>query len=163
MTCATLSVSSIRAHAQSRSPAGAVPEWKSWLSLSVGPAAVNGEGHAGATLALWGTHDAYAFAVRAVGASRLFEIGDAGDLSVLAGLHPLQAHHADGVVAAGVGLSSGHRSSTDEPFHEPVFAGSAQLNFNYVLVGIGVDGFIGVGPTTRYYGVGLAVAFGAFQ
>jgi hypothetical protein len=90
---------------------------------------VNGEGHAGATLAFWVTHDEYAFSVRAVGASRLFEIGDAADISVLAGFHPLRAHHADGVVAAGVGLSSGHRSATDEPFHEPVLVGAAQLNF----------------------------------
>ena len=114
-------------------------------------------------LAFWATHDAFAFSARAVGVSRLFEIGDAGDVSVLAGFHTLRARHADGVVVAGVGMSSGHRRSTGETFREPVLAGSAQVNVNYVLVGIGVDGFVGVGPKTRYWGVGLAVAFGAFQ
>jgi hypothetical protein len=153
-----------QAHAQASSATNAVPEWKSWLSLSVGPAAVNGEGHASATIGLWVTHDEYAFAVRGVGASRLFEVGDAGDISVLAGLHPLRSRHADGVVLAGVGVSSGHSSTTGESLgREPVFAGSAQLNFNYVAVGIGVDAFVGVGPTRRYYGVGLALALGAFE
>lgn len=165
VACATAIVATAQVQAQSSSPTGVgrPSESRSWLSLSAGPAAVNGEGHAGVTLAFWATHNDYAFSVRAVGASRLFEIGDVADISVLAGLHTLRARHADGVVAAGVGWSSGHRSATDEAFHEPVLVGSAQLNFNYVVVGIGVDGFVGVGQSTRYYGVGLALALGAFE
>ncbi len=115
-------------------------------------------------IALWATRDEYAFSVRAAGASRLFETGDVTDFSILAGLHTLRSKHADAVVLAGAGMSYGHSTASGARLvREPVLAGSAQLNFNYVLVGIGVDAFLGIGPTRRYYGVGLALAVGGFQ
>jgi len=164
VACAAIVLVSPRALAQSSAAPSAVPEWKAWASLSIGPAAVNGEGLPGGMIALWATHNEYAFSLRAIGASRLFEVGDVTDFSILAGLHTLRTAHADAVFLAGAGMSYGHSTATgDRLVREPVLAGSAQLNFNYVFVGAGLDAFVGVGPTRRYYGVGLSLALGAFQ
>jgi hypothetical protein len=136
-------------------------EWKAWASLSLGPAAVNGKGRVGGMIALWATRGPLAFSARGVGASQIFEPCDAADFALLAGLHPLRARHADAVLLAGIGQSQGHDGQGNTLKREPVFAAGAQVNVNYVLVGLGVDAFAGVGATRRYFGVGLALALGA--
>ena len=40
---------------------------------------------------------------------------------------------------------------------EPVLALGAQLNFNYRVAGVGVDGFATLGDSRSYYGVRLGV------
>jgi hypothetical protein len=160
--CASVFLVSARAFGQATASSVRADDWKAWASLSLGPAAVDGEGHVGAMAALWATRGPLAFSVRGVGASRIFEAGDAGDISLLAGFHTLRARHADAVVLAGIGEGFGHDFSGGNLVREPVLAGSAQLNFNYVLIGAGLDAFVGVGATRRYYGVGFAFAVGAF-
>jgi hypothetical protein len=47
--------------------------------------------------------------------------------------------------------------------HEPVLAASAQLNLNYVLVGVDDRRFAAVGSGRNYYSAGLALAVGWFR
>ena len=133
-----------------------------WISAAVGPGSADGRGRVAGNLALWVTHGRLAASVRDAGTSRLLEPGDMGDVSVLIGAHPIRERHIDGVLGIGAGQSWGHDALGDLP-RKPVVALGAQLNANYALVGIGVDGFAGVWSTRHYYGIGLALAIGAFQ
>jgi hypothetical protein len=114
-------------------------------------------------IALWTTQGPVAFSIRDAGASRLLEPGDVGDISFLAGIHPVRAPHADVVLLAGIGESWGHTSTGADLEHEPVFAASAQMNLSYVLAGVGIDGFAAFGSGRTYYGAGLALALGWFR
>jgi hypothetical protein len=133
------------------------------VSLSLGPAAASGAGPVGGMIALWTARGPVAFSIRDVGAARFFEPGDVGDISFLAGIHPVKESHADVVLLAGIGDSYGHDFTGANLEHEPVLAASAQLNLNYVLVGVGLDGFAAVGSGRKYCGAGLAVAVGWFR
>jgi len=133
------------------------------VSLSLGPAAADGQGRVGGMIALWTTKGPLAFSLRDVGASRFLETGDVGDISFLAGIHPVRESHADVVLLAGIGESYGHEIGGANMEHEPVVAASAQLNLNCVLVGVGIDGFAAVGSGRNYYGAGLALAVGWFR
>jgi hypothetical protein len=86
-----------------------------------------------------------------------------GDYSALLGMHYLRAVRGDGVIALGVGQSSGRDSRGYTLSSEPVLAASAQLNLNYALAGIGLDGFTGFARSRHYYAAGLALAVGWFQ
>ena len=148
--------------------AQAVPQadtthWRTWASLSFGPGNSNGVGRIGGMIALWGTHGTLALSLRNADASRVFDPGDTGDISLLAGLHFLRERHADGVIVAGIGESYGHGTGGEDLESEPVIAASAQLNLNFEFVGVGLDAFAGVGSSHRYGGVGLALAVGWFR
>ena len=131
--------------------------------MSLGPATADGRGRVGGMIALWTTQGPLAFSIRDAGASRLLEPGDVGDISFLAGIHPVRAQHADIVLLAGMGDSYGHTSTGGDLEHEPVLAASAQMNLNYVLAGVGIDGFAAFGSGRTYYGAGLALAVGWFR
>jgi hypothetical protein len=133
------------------------------VSLSLGPATANGASRVGAMIGLWATRGPIAFSIRDVDASRLFDPGDLGDVSFLAGIHPIREAHADVVLLAGIGESYGHDFSGGNIEHEPVLVASGQLNLNYVLVGVGLDGFAAVGSGRHYFGAGVAVAVGWFR
>ncbi len=164
VACATAPLAAPRAFAQSRPTVSASPEQrKTWVSLSLGPATANGQGRLGGMIALWTTKGPLAFSLRDVAASRFLETGDVGDLSFLAGIHPVRESHADVVLLAGIGESYGHEIGGANMEHEPVVAASAQLNLNYVLVGVGIDGFAAVGSGRNYFGAGLALAVGWFR
>jgi len=160
---ATLALPAPSALAQSRPSASASAESRrTWLSLSLGPATANGDGRLGGMIALWTARGPLAFSIRSAGASRFLDPGDVGDVSFLAGIHAGQSH-ADAVLLGGIGDSYGHDFSGGNISHEPVVAVSGQLNLNYVLVGIGLDGFAAIGSGRKYGGVGLALAVGWFQ
>jgi len=162
VACATLEFAATRALAQTR-PVADSAQWRTWVSLSLGPATANGASRVGGAIGLWATRGPIAFSLRDVDASRFFDPGDVGDVSALAGVHPIRESHADLVVLAGIGESYGHDFGGGNLEHEPVLAASAQLNLNYVLVGIGLDGFAAVGSGRRYYGAGVALAVGWFR
>jgi hypothetical protein len=164
VACATAPLAAPSVLAQSRPTVSAGPEQRrTWASLSLGSAAANGQVRLGGMIALWTTKGPLAFSVRDVGASRFLETGDVGDISFLAGIHPVRESHADVVLLAGIGESYGHDVSGANLEHEPVLVASTQLNFNYVLVGVGIDGFAAVGSGRNYYGAGLALAVGWFR
>jgi hypothetical protein len=158
---ATLTIDPMSAFAQSarRAP----DHWNGWASLSLGPGTADGRERIGGMLALWATRGDLALSLRDAGASRLLEPGDVGDFSILAGLHSIRKPHIDGVILAGIGESSGHGTAGENLARIPVVAASAQLNFNFVVVGLGLDAFAGIGDSRRYGGVGLALALGWFQ
>lgn len=138
--------------------------WRSWASIALGPGSASGGGpRVAGTIALWATHGWFAASLRQAGVSRLGEVGDMGDYSALLGVHYLRAVRGDGVIALGVGQSSGRDSRGYTLSSEPVLAASAQLNLNYALAGIGLDGFTGFARSRHYYAAGLALAVGWFQ
>ena len=141
----------------------APPVRKAWGSLALGPARVNGGDRIGADLAVWVTRNQRAWGFRFAAASRLFEPGDAYDLSVLAGIHPLTDPHADFVAGLGAGISRGHDNGGGNIRTIPALVAGANFTFNYRVVGIGVDGFATVGSQRFYYGGGLALALGWFN
>lgn len=148
----------LHAQAPSAPPPG---DTRGWISLAVGPGSADGRGRAAGNLALWVTHGPIAASVRYAGTSRLLEAGDMSDVSVLVGAHPVRERHIDGVVGIGAGQSWGHDNLGDLP-RKPVIALGGQLNANYALIGVGVDAFAGVWSSRHYYGIGLALAIGAF-
>jgi hypothetical protein len=138
--------------------------WRSWASIALGPGSASGGGpRVAGDIALWATYGSFAASLRSAGVSRVGEVGDMGDYAVLLGVHYPRAVRGDGVIALGVGQSSGRDSRGFTLPAEPVLAASVQLNLNYVLAGIGLDGFAGFARSRRYYGGGLALAVGWFQ
>lgn len=134
-----------------------------WASLALGPSTANGGSRLGGDIALWLTRDRLALWVRDATASRVFEAGDMYDISALAGIHPVTGRHIDFVAGAGVGIGRGHDNGGAVLRTEPVLALGAQLNVNYRVAGIGLDGFATLGDSRSYYGIGLAVALGWFR
>lgn len=134
-----------------------------WASLALGPATTNGGSRLGGDIAIWLTRDRLAVWVRDATASRVLEAGDLYDLSILAGIHPVTNRHVDFVAGAGLGIGRGHDTGGGVLPTEPVLALGAQLNFNYRVAGVGVDGFATLGDSRAYYGVGLALALGWFR
>jgi hypothetical protein len=108
-------------------------------------------------------HAQLAFSVRGVFASRVFEVGDAHDVSALVGYRPPLGPHVELVAGVGPGVSGGHTRYSEAISNRPVLAFGAQLNLNYQIVGIALDAFAGVGRSHRYSGVGLALALGEFR
>jgi hypothetical protein len=139
------------------------PVLKWWATLALGPGNANGRGRLGGDIGVWVTRDKLAIWVRDATAARLLEAGDFYDLSVLAGIHPLTSEHLDFVAGLGAGISRGHGTGGENLPSEPVLAAGAQLNLNYRVVGIGLDGFATLGSSRWYYGIGLAVAAGWFR
>ena len=134
---------------------------RAWISVGVGPDSDQGDARVGGIAAIWATHGAFAASVRAVGVSRLFEVGDVGDISVLVGAHAIRERRLDGVI--GVGLGESPRHDVFGNFSRtPVIAIGGQLLANYAVVGIGIEGFAGLWSTRHYYGVGLTLAVGGF-
>jgi hypothetical protein len=144
-------------------PNAAAEHRRTWLSLSLGPGTDHGDGRLAGMIALWTARGPLAFSIRSAGASRFLDPGDVGDISFLVGVHPVRESHADVVLLAGIGDSYGHDFGGGNLVHEPVIAVSAQANLNYVLVGIGLDGFAALGSGRKYAGAGLAFAVGWFQ
>jgi hypothetical protein len=161
VACAALEFSAARVLAQARPVADSA--WRTWVSLSLGPATANGASRVGGMIGLWATRGPIAFSIRDVDASRLFDPGDLGDVSFLAGIHRVRESHADVVLLAGIGESYGHDFTGGDLEHEPVVVASAQLNLNYVLVGVGLDGFAAIGSGRHYFGAGVAAAVGWFR
>jgi hypothetical protein len=147
------------------------PVWKWWTSLALGPATAsarsiagsNGGGRLGGDIAIWVTRDQQAFALRDASASRFFDPGDVYDLSFLAGIHPRTNDHVDFVAGVGPGISRGHGTAGEVLPTKAVIAADAQVNFNYRVAGIALDGFATAGQSRWYYGAGLAITLGWFH
>jgi hypothetical protein len=147
-----------------RSVAQSEPHPRSvWASLALGPSTANGGSRLGGDIAVWLTRDRLAVWIRDATATRAFEPGDLYDVSVLAGIHPVTDRHVDFVAGAGLGIGRGHDNGGGVLRTEPVLALGAQLNVNYRVAGVGVDGFATLGDSRAYYGVGLALALGWFR
>lgn len=140
----------------------AAPVWKAWGLLALGPARINGDTRLGGDVAVWATRDQRAWGFRFASASRVVEPGDAYDMSVLAGIHPLLNAHTDFVAGLGAGISRGHDNSGANLRTIPALVAGANLTLNYRVVGIGIDGFATVGSQRFYCGAGVALALGWF-
>jgi hypothetical protein len=138
-------------------------DWKMWGSISLGPGNADGRARLAGNAALWLTRDRLAIWVREASASRVLDPGDVGDVSVLVGIHPHVTPHVDFVAGVGAGMSLGHDNTGAVTRRESVLATGAQLNLNYRVVGLAIDGFAGFGNSSSYYGVGLGLAFGWFR
>jgi hypothetical protein len=149
----------VRAQAERGAPTA--DDTRAWISAALGPGSADGRQRVAGIAALWATHGAFAASLRSAGTSRLFEPGDMGDVSVLIGAHPVRERRIDGVIGVGLGQSRGHDALGALP-RKPVVAIGGQLLANYAVVGIGIDGFAGLWSSRRYYGIGLALAVGAF-
>jgi hypothetical protein len=135
-----------------------------WATIALGPGTANGRQRLAGDIAVWFTRDRLAIWVRDATASRFLEAGDVWDVSVLAGIHPPSDAHVDFIAGAGLGMSGGHGTSGENLPRQPVVALGAQLNWNYRVVGIGIDGFATMSSEGRqYYGIGLALGVGAFR
>jgi len=149
--------------------AGAVADNSVWASVAIGPSTAtagkfrNAGQLFGTDLSLWLTRDKLALGIRTAAASNVFDVGDVYDVAVLAGIHPRTEPGGDVVAGLGVGFSRGHDTGGGNLETTPVIAAGAQVTFNYRFVGIGLDAFGGVGHDWRYYGAGLALAFGRFR
>jgi hypothetical protein len=148
--------------------AGADTAKRVWVSVALGPSTANTREFSstgqllGADLSAWLTRDKLAFGIRTAWASEFYESDEVHDVAALAGIHAHNEPHVDAVAGLGVGFSKAHGNLGANRRTMPVLAAGAQLVFNYRFVGIGLDGFGGLGRSRRYYGVGLALAFGRF-
>lgn len=149
------------------SGAGADTAKRVWVSVALGPSTANtrelSSGQLlGVDLSAWLTRDKLAFGIRTAAATEFLESGEVHDVAALAGIHAHNEPHVDAVVGLGVGFSHALGNAGANRRTMPVLAAGAQLVFNYRLVGVGLDGFGGLGQSRSYYGVGLALAFGRF-
>src|ERR1051325_714886 len=119
---------------------------RAWISLGVGPGSDQGNERVGGVASIWATHGQFAASVRAAGLARLFEVGDVGDVSVLAGVHAVRERRFDGVLGVGLGSSPRHEVAKP-PSRTPVVALGGQLLADYAVVGVGVEGFAGLWST----------------
>jgi hypothetical protein len=124
---------------------------------------VNGDARLAGNFALWVTRDRLAIWVRDAGASRFLDPGDTGDISILSGIHPRTVSHVDFVAGVGLGWSLGHDDAGRELQRTPVLALGTQLNVNYRVIGLVLDGFAAAGNSRSYYGVCLGVGVGWFR
>jgi hypothetical protein len=145
--------------------------WQAWGSLGLLSASVRAPEYSrrgsGGHLSMWATYDRFAVSVRSAGFP-VYSDGTAGmgEEAILAGLHLpfriLKSRDLDLVVAAGGGRSFGTGYLVPAK-SEGMFAASGQLNFNYHLIGVGVDAMADVGPSRRFVGTGVSVSLGWFR
>ena len=146
--------------------------WQAWGSLGLMSASVRAPEYgprqsAGGHLSVWATYDRLALSLRSTSIPIYTdETSGIGDQAILAGVHlPLRfvkGRDLDLVVAAGGGRSFGIGYLVPAK-SEGMFAASAQLNFNYRIVGIGIDALADVGPSRRFVGTGVSFALGWFR
>jgi hypothetical protein len=126
--------------------------WHGWAFLALGPGAANAD-----------TRARLALSVRTAMASRFLEPGATGDIAVLVGIHPRSDRHTDVVAGAGLGVSREQGSGGENLEARPALAFGAQANLNYAVIGIGIDAFASLADHRQIWGVGIALALGAFR
>ena len=155
-------VNAIAAAAQSADSTSAPPTTKVWLSLSLGPARTEqtGQGLVAGQIALWGSRDRWAMAIRRSGGSDLDTRAEY-DTALLFGLRttpgPAMAIAAIGPTIVTNDPAGGPRSSA-------VGVGvAAELSLNLKYIGLGVSGFGALGSGHRFAGVGVTAELGVIR
>jgi hypothetical protein len=146
-------VNAIAAAAQSADSTSAPPTTKVWLSLSLGPARTEqtGQGLVAGQIALWGSRDRWAMAIRRSGGSDL-DTRDEYDTALLFGLRT-----TPGPAIVTNDPAGGPRSSA-------VGVGvAAELSLNLKYIGLGVSGFGALGSGHRFAGVGVTAELGVIR
>jgi hypothetical protein len=137
--------------------------WHGWAFLALGPGAANADTRLAGDLGAWFTRARLALSVRTAMASRFLEPGATGDIAVLVGIHPRSDRHTDVVAGAGLGVSREQGSGGENLEARPALAFGAQANLNYAVIGIGIDAFASLADHRQIWGVGIALALGAFR